>query len=262
MRCAIILAIFALVSTAQGATIHVPADQPTIQDGIDAAVNGDTVLVAPGTYVENIDFKGKAITVKSKLGPKVTVIDGGNPLDPDYGSCVLFVNGEGVDSVLDGFTLTNGTGTLRIYSYTDYFGGGILCDGSSPTITNNIITGNILKENDPNGNPRGAGIFCNAGGLTQISNNIITFNKTYGHSGDGGGLCFTPTNPQILSNNVIAFNHAKGTGGGIRSYCDLLIVNCVIYGNTANNTAWSAGARLHANTTIVNTVIWNHSCPK
>ena len=132
MRCAIILAIFALVSTAQGATIHVPADQPTIQDGIDAAVNGDTVLVAPGTYVENIDFKGKAITVKSKLGPKVTVIDGGNPLDPDYGSCVLFVNGEGVDSVLEGFTLTNGTGT-EVYGNGVLVGGGICCETSNPT---------------------------------------------------------------------------------------------------------------------------------
>ena len=51
------------VSTAQAATIHVPTDQPTIQAGIDNAVNGDTVLVASGTYVENINFLGKAITV-------------------------------------------------------------------------------------------------------------------------------------------------------------------------------------------------------
>src|SRR5271168_3437186 len=47
------------------ATIHVPGDQPSIQAGIDASSNGDVVLVAPGTYNENIDFKGKAITVTS-----------------------------------------------------------------------------------------------------------------------------------------------------------------------------------------------------
>src|SRR6266436_1528190 len=58
-------------------TIHVPADQPTIQAAIDAAVNGDTVLVSDGTYKENIDFKGKAITVKSVNGFATTIIDGG-----------------------------------------------------------------------------------------------------------------------------------------------------------------------------------------
>jgi len=68
---------------AVSATIHVPPDQPTIQAGIDVAVGGDTVLVAPGTYVENIDFKGKAITVTSEQGADVTVIDGGKPIDPD-----------------------------------------------------------------------------------------------------------------------------------------------------------------------------------
>jgi polygalacturonase len=57
-------------------TIHVPADQPTIQSGINAASNGDTVLVAPGTYKENINFSGKAITLKSSGGARVTIIDG------------------------------------------------------------------------------------------------------------------------------------------------------------------------------------------
>ena len=57
-------------------TIHVPADQSTIQAAINAAKNGDTVLVAPGTYIENINFNGKAITVTSSGGPSVTIIDG------------------------------------------------------------------------------------------------------------------------------------------------------------------------------------------
>jgi hypothetical protein len=70
-----LVASFGLDSMAS--TIHVPQDQPTIQAGIIAASNGDTVLVAPGTYFENIDFKGKAITVTSSGGPGVTIIDGG-----------------------------------------------------------------------------------------------------------------------------------------------------------------------------------------
>jgi len=78
-------------------TLNVPGDYATIQGAIDAAVNGDTVLVAPGTYVENIDFLVKAITVKSSSGAEATVIDGGNPPDPDFGSVVTFSNGEGVD---------------------------------------------------------------------------------------------------------------------------------------------------------------------
>src|SRR5262245_49247689 len=72
-------------------TIHVPADQPTIQSGIDAAVDGDTVLVAPGLYVERIWFMGKAITVKSSGGPAVTVIDGSGP---GPSSVVTFAAGE------------------------------------------------------------------------------------------------------------------------------------------------------------------------
>ena len=74
-------------------TINVPGDYTTIQAAIDAAQTGETVLVAPGTYFENINFKGKAITVKSTSGPGVTTIDGGNS-----GTVVTFNTGEGQGS--------------------------------------------------------------------------------------------------------------------------------------------------------------------
>ena len=131
MRLVIFLALSIIVSTtAFSATIYVPDNYPTIQDAIDAAVDGDTVIVRAGTYVENIDFLGKAITVKSEQGPAATTIDGNST-----NTVVTFQSGETLDSVLDGFTITNGSAS---------HGGGIYCGGydSSPTIMNNIISFN------------------------------------------------------------------------------------------------------------------------
>lgn len=111
--------------------VRVPQDFQTIQAAIDASASGDTVLVAAGTYVENINFSGKVITVKSESGPNATIIDG-NGRAP----VVTFFAGEGPSSVIRGFTLRNGDSNLRVG------GGGIAVDGASPTITGNIIVGN------------------------------------------------------------------------------------------------------------------------
>jgi hypothetical protein len=115
--------------------LNVPGEYPTIQAAISAAGDGDTVLVAPGTYVENIDFLGKAITVKSTGGPDVTCIDGNQA-----SSVVTFKNGEGPDSVLEGFEIKNG--------FTDQ-GGGVICQLADPTVKNNTITGNIATSPIP-----------------------------------------------------------------------------------------------------------------
>ncbi len=95
--------------------IHVPGDQPTIQDGINVANNGDTVLVAEDTYFENINFRGKAITVASNFiqyGDTThinnTIINGSQPSYPDSASVVSFISGEDTTSVISGFTITGG----------------------------------------------------------------------------------------------------------------------------------------------------------
>src|SRR3954465_7558775 len=94
----------ASISTSSAIIIHVPADQPTIQAAINAATNGDTVLVADGTYKENINFNGKLITVTSQHGASKTTIDGGG-----VNTVVLFVTNETSASILNGFTITNGS---------------------------------------------------------------------------------------------------------------------------------------------------------
>ncbi len=179
MRRALVFLLFMVLPVfGMAATIHVPGDQPTIQAGIDAATDGDTVLVAPDTYVENINFLGKAITVTSELGPEVTIIDGSSPEDPDFGSVVTFWNDEGRDSILEGFTLTGGSGNYMSEG-DQYFGGGISVAGSSPAVTGNIITGNTV-------------------------------------TGSGGGIdCFDPGSP-LIADNTISENHAEGGYGGVR----------------------------------------------
>jgi hypothetical protein len=129
-----LMAILAFPASIHSKTIHVPGDYNTIQEAIDAAVNGDKVLVHPGTYVENIDFKGKAITVTGEQGHDVTIIDGNQA-----GSVVTCQSGEDENSVLDGFTVLNGSGTYISYILG---GGGMINQGSSPTVTNCTFIGN------------------------------------------------------------------------------------------------------------------------
>ena len=105
-----LLLAFLLCSTVFSATIHVPADQPTIQAGIDSAVPGDTILVADGTYTgggnRNIDFGGENIVLMSENGPEFTVIDcEGSSSDPRRG--FTFHSGEDSSAVVDGFTTSS-----------------------------------------------------------------------------------------------------------------------------------------------------------
>jgi len=198
---------------ALGVTIQVPLDQPTIQAGIDAASDGDTVLVASGTYVENISFSGKAITVLGG-GADLTVIDGSY-----LGTVALFNNGERRDSVLDGFTLQNGIG-LMVGSYT--YGGGISVRYASPTIQNCTIQLNAASW--------GGGLHV-YNSSAAIANCLITNNST---SNDGGGICFSEGSTSIITGCTVN-NNSGGWGGGIYVYkCSTEIVDSFIEGNSAD----------------------------
>jgi hypothetical protein len=195
--------------------INVPAARPTIQAGIDAASAGDMVVVAPGTYHERIDFKGKAIEVRSSGGPAATTIHG-----DDVGHVVRFRSGEGRTSTLRGFTITRGLVSDTIA------GGGISIESSSPTIIGNVVRGNNAEGHS------GAGIGV-LQGAPLIRDNLVAGNITTS-TGAGGGI-FASGGAEIV-HNVIEGNVAGG-GGGIlvatAGEADVRVIDNVIRGNRA-----------------------------
>jgi len=222
-----IMVCFALPAAAE--TIRVPADQPTIQAGIDAAVDGDTVLVADGTYTgegnRDIDFKAKEVLVASENGPENCIIDcQSTPGDPHRG--FHFHSGEGWWSyAVSGFTITGG-GVWGTGS--DGFGGAILCEGASPSIENNIIIENSAGNAGPAGG--GGGIAC-IDASPMITGNTISLNVSYA---DGGGIHLSgDSEPSIWDNSItgnIADDWQQGAGGGI-------------YVSSIGTAAWSTSIR-------------------
>ena len=119
----------------------------TIQGAIDSSNLLDTVLVAPGTYFENLTFAGKSITLRSTGGAAQTIINGSSlTRGPGDGSVLVFEQGESPLAVIDGFTLTAGIGKV-ITDATGTFsrGGGILISGSSPTLVNCTFDSNTAQ---------------------------------------------------------------------------------------------------------------------
>jgi hypothetical protein len=217
------------------ATIHVPGDYATIQAGIDAAVTGDTVLVSPGTYQENIIFKGKEITVKSSQGPQMTVIDGNQ-----ITHVVMFNQNEDPDTVLEGFTLTNGNHSK---------GAGIYCkDSASPSIIGNVIIGNQAGE--------GGGIFC-IHAEPVIMGNLIAMNTA-----TAGGAIYSDNAEPLILNNIIRDNTTTASGAGVYCFsCSPDMVNNTFVGNTAGSGRGGAVAGNNFQSTIVNSILWGNSAP-
>jgi len=218
--------------TLQARILHVPGEYPTIQAGIDGAASGDTVLVGPGIYEENIRFRGRNVLVKSEMGPSETVIDGGNPSDPDSASCVMFVGEEGRDAIIDGFKLRNGGGVSR--GAWGFYGGGVYSDGSSPTIRNNVITGNMPESMKSPGDTSGGGICC-FDGSPLITHNLIT-----GHSVSyvGGGIGISLCSAEIINNTIVGNGAPNGGGISFWRYSSSVIQNNIIVNSTLGAGIW------------------------
>ncbi|NQT83142.1 right-handed parallel beta-helix repeat-containing protein, partial [bacterium] len=209
----------------------------TIQEGIDAASEGDTVIVAEGIYVERVHFNGKNIVLRSTDPLEASVVDS-TIIDGNYSYPVVTFSGtEGETCVLSGFTIRNGGN-----------GGGI-CGGDSEnraraTIQNNAITNNNAAH--------GAGIaYCDGA----IQNNIITGNKSWNAA---GGLTECDG---VIQNNTISGNQSfadVAAAGGL-TYCNGLIQNNVICGNSSSSTGWSGGGLAYCHGTIQNNTISGNS---
>jgi predicted outer membrane repeat protein len=215
------------IELTNGATITIGSgtsyDFSTIQVGIDAAVDGDTVLVGPGEYVitEPVTFQGKAITVRSEEGRDETTIRMDTPADPKRGSVVVFENNETNTSVLEGFTITGGSGGIRF-------------DASSGTVSNCSILHNTAEY--------AGGIFCAHPCSPRLIGCIIAENSAPG--GSGGGVFIWDEASLTLINCIIMDNSAKDFGGGLCCYnnASMTLTDCIISGNSITGaTALLAG---------------------
>lgn len=265
------------------AIINVPGDYPTIQSAIDGAGDGDTILIANGTYsgTGNIDIEWDAtvkhLVIMSENGRDQCTID----CEQD-GRAFFLNNGQDNRDVIAGLTITDGYGggnaggailidstspriinCLLLNNTTDgdqvdvYHGGGAITvyDNAYPIIQGNIIRGNFSGAG-------GGGISFSNGASGVVENNIIDNNETYGH---GGGIELTDNSNPLIINNLIIKNFSRGhSGGGIYTY----ISNPAIINNTiAYNTTWieyypglGGGISIEGKPypVIKNCIIWNN----
>ena len=252
-RCMVILVlgILTFAMQANATIINIPDDYPTIQEGIDASTDGDTVLVQPDTYVENINFNGHNIVLGSLfLTTGDTTYIGQTIIDGDSsGSVVTFEDGETASACVTGFTIQNG-----LFSY----GGGIYCLSSNPTISNNIIR----KNNALALFARGGGISCHSSNPT-ISNNVIIENNASAQFAWGGGISCSNSSP-LITDNIISENISDGSegagGGGIAclNESNPTITNNLITSNEVFSMFLADGGGIHcdiSNPAIINNTI-------
>jgi len=216
MSLSILAATLLAAASATADTLHVPAEYATIQAAIDAAADSDVVELADGTYTgpgnRDLNLHGKAITVRSASGePALCIID-----CQEAGRGFHFHSGEGPDSRVEGLTITNGSGSSG--------GGAVKCANGSPTIVNCTITRNRADD-------WGGGILCSCESTAVFTSCTISANRAY----HGGGVYSGGGEPALV-NCTITGNHADDQGGGVYCGCSLappMLVNCAITANTA-----------------------------
>jgi len=231
---ALIIILTLMVAFGAEAQLHkVPEDYPTIQSAINASAEGDTVLVAEGTYYENIDFLGKSITVASPFlvdrdtaHISRTIIDGSQYTDSLHASVVTLSGGKNNGPVLSGFTLTGGAGT----NYPDskqFQGGGIYIFGNGALIEYNRITGNIIEKSHCGSG--GIAAFLNEDDTLIIRHNDITDNHIItDHMTASGGITLVSAKHALMEvhDNTISLNTVytsavyKAVGGGVYLQAD------------------------------------------
>ncbi|ANM28674.1 hypothetical protein ABI59_02155 [Acidobacteria bacterium Mor1] len=183
----------------------------TIQEGVDNAQPGDLVMVAAGTYAENVVMR-EGIDVQG-AGPGVTIIDG-TGIEASVVTFDTLLPGP----TLSGFTITGGQGDVvgDVAGVEIIVGGGIRIRNSSPTITRNLITGNLIEE----GYARGGGIYVyTIGEAPKISENVISGNLAVSgeltDQGEGGAIYVKSKNSDALILDNLIENNEAVDGGGI-----------------------------------------------
>ncbi|MEA3287223.1 MAG: FISUMP domain-containing protein [Candidatus Marinimicrobia bacterium] len=220
----------------------------SIQFGIDASQSGDTVLVQPGTYIENINYNGKTLVIGSlTLSTDNSDYIGSTIIDGNQNGSVATITGvSDTLAELNGFTLTNGL----------HSGGGIFCENANPLLMNLVITDNTAPMST------GGGIFLQHASPT-ITNVVVANNTAYDNNrADGGGIqCGVDSYPS-LTNVTIYRNSCDRYGGGInfQGGVDTLIIckNINVFDNTApigGGIYWESAENIH----LINSNICSNS---
>ncbi len=265
----LIILSFVVLSSVQGAVIHVPDDQATIQAGIDAAQAGDTVLVADGTYTgagnTAINFYGKAVTLMSLNGPDMSIIDCENN---EVG--IYFVSGETENSMVYELTIRQGYGSS--------VGGGIRINDASPTIINCIIedcsaqgggglgimnsgsttiAGCTIRNNTATTGTYGGGGISIWGPTVHVYDSLITGNTA--PNSYGGGIAALYGGNVTVVNSLIAGNSSQTGGGLYNNSGGITAYNSTIYNNTATISGGGFGVNVARSATVTDSIVWGNS---